>query len=296
MLDDRDYMRTTPAYRPGWPAAVWLVIANAVAFLLQNILYRAFPRFPTDALFALSLEGLAHGYLWQLLTFQFMHGGLLHLLLNAFVIYVFGRALEEELGPRRFLTLYFLGGFLGGLLQVLAALISPRWFGGAVLGASAGAFALMAAFATIHPERPLTLLLFFVLPLTLRAKYLLLISALLAGFGLLFPGDGIAHAAHLGGMFAGVAYIRWVLTGSLPRFHFRFSRKTAPRATYRTAAPLRPLRRSGEPEPPDDLPPDEFLSREVDPILDKISAHGIHSLTPRERKILEAARRRIERR
>jgi membrane associated rhomboid family serine protease len=296
MLDDRDYMRTPPAYRPGWPAAVWLVIANAVAFLIQNILYRAFPRFPTDELFALSLQGLAHGYLWQLLTFQFMHGGLLHLLLNAFVIYVFGRALEEELGPRRFLTLYFLGGFVGGLLQVLAALISPRWFGGAVLGASAGAFALMAAFATIHPERPLTLLLFFVLPLNLRAKYLLLISALLALFGLLFPGDGIAHAAHLGGMLAGIGYIRWGLTASLPRLKFRLTRRT-PRSEYRVPAPLRPLRQpNGEPPLPDDLPPDEFLSREVDPILDKISAHGIHSLTPRERRILEAARRRIERR
>lgn len=295
MLEDRDYMRSTSYSRTGWPVAVWLIIANAVAFLLQNLLYRVFPAFPTDALLALSLEGLSRGYLWQLITFQFMHGGLLHLLLNAFVIYVFGRALEEDLGWRRFLTLYFVGGFLGGLLQVLAAAISPRWFGGAVMGASAGAFALMAAFATLHPERPLTLLLFFVLPLTLKAKYLLVISALLALFGIFFPGDSIAHAAHLGGMLAGVVYARWGLAWSWPRLRIRLQRRpsglrSASRPTFsaRIAAP--------DPRLPDDLPPDEFLSREVDPILDKISAHGIQSLTPRERKILEAARQRIARR
>ncbi|MCX7866287.1 MAG: rhomboid family intramembrane serine protease [Limisphaera sp.] len=295
MLEDRDYMRSASYGRTGWPVAVWLIVANAVAFLVQNILYRVFPGFPTDPVLALSLEGLSRGYVWQLITFQFMHGGLLHLLLNAFVIYVFGRALEEELGWRRFLTLYFVGGFAGGLLQVLAAAISPRWFGGAVMGASAGAFALMSAFAMLHPERPLTLLLFFVLPLTLKAKYLLLISALLALFGILFPGDSIAHAAHLGGMLAGVIYARWGLDWSWPRLRIRFqSRSSKPRSTPR----LMTSPRAAAPEPrlPDDLPPDEFLSREVDPILDKISAHGIQSLTPRERKILEAARQRIARR
>lgn len=288
-------MRSAAGTGPGWPVAIWLIIANAVAFVLQNVLYRAFPTFPTDAVFALSLEGLARGYIWQLLTFQFMHGGLLHLLLNAFVIYVFGRALEEELGWRRFLTLYFLGGFLGGLLQLLAAWISPRWFGGAVMGASAGAFALMAAFATIHPERPLTLLLFFVLPINLRAKYLLLISALLALFGLLFPGDGIAHAAHLGGMITGILYIRWATHRTFPAFRIRLERGGRPAARRPGRAWLVPGP-SREEDLPEDIPSDEFLSREVDPILDKISAHGIQSLTPRERKILELARRRIERR
>lgn len=295
MLEDRDYMRGTSYGRGGWPVSVWLILANTAAFLLQNILYRAFPSFPTDPLLALSLEGLSRGYLWQLFTFQFMHGGLLHLLLNAFVIYVFGRALEEELGWRRFLTLYFAGGFLGGLLQVLAAAVAPRWYGGAVMGASAGAFALMSAFAMLHPQRPLTLLLFFVLPLTLKAKYLLLVSALLALFGILFPGDGIAHAAHLGGMLTGIAYARWGLHWAWPTFRIRL-RGRGPSQTSARATPMHPRRRSDEPIMPDDLPPEEFLSREVDPILDKISAHGIQSLTPRERKILEAARQRIERR
>ncbi|MDW8381077.1 MAG: rhomboid family intramembrane serine protease [Verrucomicrobiota bacterium] len=295
MLEDRDYMRAVPGSGPQWPVAVWLIVANAVAFVGQNILYRFWPTFPTDPVFALSLEGLTRGYLWQLVTFQFMHGGLLHLLLNAFVIYVFGRALEEELGWRRFLALYFLGGFVGGLLQILAAWLAPRWFGGAVMGASAGAFALMSAFAIMSPDRPLTLLLFFVLPLTLKAKYLLLISALLALFGLAFPGDGIAHAAHLGGMLAGICYARWNLPWTLPRVRFRV------RAGIESSGPrgnrVWPLsRRSHHEEWTDEVPSEEFLSREVDPILDKISAHGIHSLTPRERKILELARRRMEKR
>jgi membrane associated rhomboid family serine protease len=124
-----------------------------------------------------------------------MHGGIWHLLLNCFAIYMFGRAVEEALGRRGFLILYFASGVVGGLFQVLAALLVPSQFSGAVVGASAGAFGLTAAFAVLYPNRPLMLLLFFVLPVTMRAKYLLLISGLLAVFGLVFRSDNVAHAA-----------------------------------------------------------------------------------------------------
>jgi membrane associated rhomboid family serine protease len=271
---------------------IWLVIVSAVAFVLQELAYRAAPRFPTDGLFALSVEGLTRGYLWQFLTFQFMHGGLLHLLLNCWVIYMFGRDVEAALGRLGFLLLYFGSGVIGGLFQMLAAVLFPAQFGGAVVGASAGAFGLVAAFAVMYPERPLTLLLFFVLPITLRAKYLLLISGLLALFGVLFPGDSVAHAAHLGGMITGIAFIRWLTRRVEPRVASSAARRTRPMlvATHSREAASGQLRR---PAAADDLPPDEFISREVDPILDKISAHGLHSLTERERKILEAARQKM---
>jgi hypothetical protein len=150
----------------------------------------------------------------------------------------------------------------------------------------------VAAFAVMYPERPLTLLLFFVLPITLRAKYLLLISGLLALFGVLFPGDSVAHAAHLGGMITGIAFIRWLTRRVEPRVASSAARRTHPMlvATHSREAASGQLRR---PAAADDLPPDEFISREVDPILDKISAHGLHSLTERERKILEAARQKM---
>ena len=66
---------------------------------------------------ALSLDGLRSGYVWQLLTFQFMHVSVLHILFNSLAIFFFGRPVEEAMGARRFLTLYFTSGVVGGLVQ-----------------------------------------------------------------------------------------------------------------------------------------------------------------------------------
>jgi len=295
MLEDRHYLRQ-PWLRSSGAMTVALLVVNVTAFVLQNLVYR-FTHFPLDGWFALSVAGLRQGFVWQLLTYQFMHGGWLHLLLNGWAIYVFGRAIEETLGGRSFLTLYFASGVAGGLFQALFGVLLHGVFAAPVVGASAGAFGLVAAFATLYPERTLTLLLFFVLPLNLRAKYLLLFSALLAVFGILVPTDNIAHAAHLGGMVMGLVYVRYAIHGQ-----WRWPRLRRP-----GAPPVRLLARPRRPYPPEarparpadsdeDLPPAEFLSQAVDPILDKISAHGIQSLTERERRILETARAKMARR
>jgi membrane associated rhomboid family serine protease len=196
---------------PGYPLPVTfiLLIVNAVVFVVQSLVYSYAPRFPSDDLFALSVQGLHKGYVWQFLTYQFMHGGLLHLLLNCWAIYVFGREVEESLGKKNFLVLYFSSGVVGGLLQIAGAVWLPTHFGGAVVGASAGVFGLIAAFAVLYPERSLTLLLFFVIPVHMRAKSLLWFSALLALLGIVFPYGHVAHAAHLGGMLTGLVYLRW---------------------------------------------------------------------------------------
>ena len=95
-----------PGFRLTWSATVVLLVVNVAAFILQNVFYR-FSTFPLDSWFALSVGGLRHGFVWQLLTYQFMHGGWLHLLLNCWAIYVFGREVETTLGRGSFLTLYF---------------------------------------------------------------------------------------------------------------------------------------------------------------------------------------------
>lgn len=282
-----------PSFHAMRSATLVLLIANVAAFLVQLGFETYYSRFPLAKYFALSPWGLSHGYVWQLLTFQFMHGGWLHLILNCWVIYAFGRELESALGPTRFLTLYFTSGVLGGLLQAVAGVLLSGRFGGPVVGASAGAFGLVAAFATMYPERPLMLLLFFVIPVSMRAKYLLLFSGLLAVAGIVFPSDNIAHAAHLGGMLTGIAYIRfgsqwtWSFSGLGERLLRPFRRKSRLRVLDRGGLPRRSM------PPAEDLPREEFLMREVDPILDKISAHGIQSLTDRERRILEAARSKM---
>jgi membrane associated rhomboid family serine protease len=295
MLEDRYYMRR-PAFRPVWSATLVLLVVNVVAFIFQNVLYTWVPSFPTDDYLALSVSGLQHGYAWQLLTYQFMHGGWLHLLLNCWAIYVFGREAEGTLGWKRFLTLYFSSGVIGGLFQALAGLLLKGAFAAPVVGASAGAFGLVAAFSTLYPERPLTLLVFFIIPVSMRAKFLLLLSALLTVCGIIFRMDNIAHAAHLGGMLTGIVFVRYAI-----HWHWHW-----PRLSRSRSQPLRPLvnvpRRSSalwnqsQGGADEDLPPDEFLSKAVDPILDKISAHGIQSLTERERKILQTAREKMVRR
>ena len=277
MLEDRDYMRQ-PDYRElRMSFTVALLIINAVVFLIECVTCGYPPLFSTGNYFALSVEGLKHGFVWQLLTYQFMHAGLLHIFLNCWVIYVFGREIEETIGHQKFLTLFLISGVIGGIFQALAGWIWPHAFGGVAVGASAGAFGLVAAFAILFPERQLTLLLFFVLPLTLRARTLLVLSAILALLGIAFPISNIANAAHLGGMLTGIFFASQFVQGRWPRW--KFSLRSTPSRKSQNG-----------------LPTDAFLQAEVDPILDKISAHGIQSLTAHEREILEKARSKMGKR
>jgi rhomboid family protein len=298
-------MRRSP-FETQRSATLMLLVANGVAFIGECILYGYPPgnHLPPDSVLALSWFGLARGYVWELVTFQFMHAGILHILLNCWVIYVFGREVEAALGVKRFLALYFSSGIIGGLVQALAGGLAVHFgndslimrFAGPTVGASAGALGLLAAFATLFPERPLMLLLFFIIPLSMRAKFLLLFSALLAVFGLLFPVGHLADAAHLGGIATGILFIRYAAHWH-PDWHWprlRRGNRPAPRRLVRVpSASSASWARS---KPIEELPPEEFLSKEVDPILDKISAHGIQSLTERERRILEAARQKMGKR
>src|SRR5215472_13501189 len=194
MLEDRSYMRRR-SFETWASATMLLVILNIGVFILQCAHYGYPPNPLPGDYFALSLEGLRKGYVWQVITFQFMHGGLAHVLLNCLAIFMFGREVEQALGRKGFFALYFGSGIIGGLLQIAAGLLFGGRFAAPVVGASAGGFGLIAAFATLFPERSLVLLVFYIIPVTMRAKFLLLFSALLAVFGLIFPFDNIANAA-----------------------------------------------------------------------------------------------------
>ena len=299
MLEDRDYMRQ-PEYGRRRSLTVALIVVNAIVFLFKLLVSGySHSLFIENHYFALSVEGLTHGFVWQLLTFQFMHAGLLHLVVNCWAIYVFGRAIEETIGSKKFLILYLSSGVVGGIFQVLAAFLWPGLFGGPVVGASAGAFGLVAAFAVLFPERELTLLLFFIIPIRLSAKMLLMLSFVLAVIGIIFSesifGGNVANAAHLGGMLAGVVFIRQFIQGRWLPWELP-SRRAAPRELASTRAGKSSFWRSASNKPDEDLSTDEFVKSEVDPILDKISRHGIHSLTAREREILEKAREKMVKR
>src|SRR5437867_4849876 len=162
-LADRTYMRSGGVHR-GWSLTLLILVVNVVVFLVEYAngrqSHKAFLEYG-----ALSLDGVRRGFLWQFLTYQFLHGGLPHLVLNSLALYFFGRPLEEMLSKGTFLKLYLLSGLAGGVVQVLLALVSPR-FGVPMVGASAGICGLIAAFALLSPDS--TIYLGFVLPI--RAK------------------------------------------------------------------------------------------------------------------------------
>jgi membrane associated rhomboid family serine protease len=294
MLEDRYYMRSEER-SSRFSASAILMIVLTVVFALQQIDY-VYTRTGFDRVFALSVDGLSRGFVWQLLTFQFLHAGLFHLAFNLLALWFFGRPVEARLGTGNFLKVYFAGGLLGGLLQTALCWIFPQYFGLApVVGASAGICALIAAFALMEPEAMIILLVF-----PMKAKYLLWIETGIALFFTLVPSpSGVAHAAHLGGIIAGYAFIRWSLYDFSLSLKWHPLRNRARRRQLVKAATIKPgfwkTKGSNIPQA-EQVEPEEFISREVDPILDKISAHGLQSLTSREKQILEAARAKMDKR
>ena len=155
--------------------------------------------------YALSLGGLQRGAWWQCLSFQFLHGGWIHLAMNLLLLHSLGPVMETTLGRWRFLLLYLVSGTLGGILHVAGAWMMPDSFGGPVVGASAGLCGLLAALGALHSEERLRVLLFFVIPLEIRAKFVLLGGIVISALGAVFVVGPIAHLAHLGGFIGGLA-------------------------------------------------------------------------------------------
>jgi membrane associated rhomboid family serine protease len=285
MIENRDYMRQ-PEYRDPmfsgfrWSWMVALILVNLLVFVVMEICKAYYVEgFVGIVQYgALSNEGLSHGYVWQFITFQFLHAGPMHFAGNMMALFFLGRMVEPMIGHRRFILLYLTCGIVGGVFQTLLGLVFPNVFGISVVGASAGVLGLLAALAALEPETEM--LVFFILPV--KIKYLAWISAVVAAFYILVPAErGIAHAAHLGGMFMGWFFIKKILQGDWSKL----------------AGALRPAEKS-QPrrpklEPLDSKTDTDFLQNQVDAILDKISAHGIQSLTARERETLESARKKM---
>ena len=268
---------------------------RGVVFLLQ-LLTRT-PGFPSlwDKYFFLSQVGVGSGFLWQLISFQFIHGDVLHLLFNGWALYVFGRSIEETLGKDGFLSLFFMSGAVGGLLHLLIAWFTvgmqvPQY----MVGASAGIYGLIAVFARLWPDSPLML---FPFPVTIRVKHLFVLLLVIAGLGLLFSKAGqVSHAGHFGGAIGGLLYAHYFMGRRSPVFVAQ-SEPVRPKA--RKTAPVAKVTRifgqkASRVQKPAELTREEFISREIDPILEKISAHGMHSLTDKERRLLESARSKLD--
>ncbi len=134
---------------------------------------------------------------WQLVTYQFMHGGFSHIFFNMFMLWMFGMEIENIMGSTKFLVFYLLAGIGGGVLQL--ALGSG---GAPIIGASGAVYGVMVAFAMSFPDR--LIYIYFLLPV--KAKYLIVFLMVIE---FLSVGDGsfVAHLAHLGGAIVGVLFI-----------------------------------------------------------------------------------------
>ena len=140
-------------------------------------------------------------YLWQLFTYQFLHGGLFHLLFNMLAVWMFGCDLERRWGSNFFLRYFFVTAIGGGILNTvfLPGQMVPS------IGASAGVFGILLAYGLIYPNR--TVYIYFLFPI--RMKHFVWIIGAIALYNSYVSGQsGIAHLAHLGGMIFGYLYLR----------------------------------------------------------------------------------------
>jgi membrane associated rhomboid family serine protease len=250
-----------------------IIWANIIFFFIQLVCEKAnFPYF--EYFLSLSGDGLRRGFVWQPVTYMFLHNGVWHILINLFILWFFGREVEYFIGPKYFTRLYFTAGLAGAALWLAFNFNSSI----PVLGASAAVLGCVIAFATLFPDREVTLLVFFVLPVRLKAKYLALIAIALDVVPLVQGSNTqVAHLAHLGGALFGYLYIKQLGYGATPRWLLWLQD---------ISGRLKPRQRP----PPRDMSPEEFIREQVDPILDKIAREGMQSLTRRERKILESAK------
>jgi len=175
-----------------------LFAINLTLFLSEEI-FRLFFDCSLFPFLALSREGLADGGWWQLITHAFLHGNLLHLAVNMVALWFTGPLIEELLGPIRYLALYLGGAVVGGILQTLATPGSVD-----LVGASGSVCALLVGFGTLFPSLQITALIFFVIPVKMKAStlgWLVIVGSLLFwAFGI---ERQIGHLAHLGGGIAG---------------------------------------------------------------------------------------------
>jgi len=179
------------------PAVKLLLIVNTAVFILQIFLDRHFV-----LLFGLVPHSVWQDlYLWQLFTYQFLHGGLFHLLFNMLALWMFGCALERRWGSEFFLKYYFVSVVGGGILNTLFV---PGQLGPSI-GASAGVYGILLAFGLIFPNQ--VIYLYFLFPI--KMKHFVWIIGAIALYSSVTSGQsGIAHLAHLGGMLFGYLYLR----------------------------------------------------------------------------------------
>jgi membrane associated rhomboid family serine protease len=190
------------------PVTQILLVANVAVFMFQAVaeplLISYFALWPVHV----SVQGLGSGgefAPWQLVTYSFLHGSLMHLLFNMLALYMFGSDIERVFGSRRYIFYYFTCVIAAAVAQLAVSAIanSPPY---PTVGASGGVFGLLLAFGLYFPRR-MVMLIFP--PIPMPAWLFVTLYGLLELFlGVTGTQHGVAHFAHLGGMLGGYLLIR----------------------------------------------------------------------------------------
>ena len=200
------------------PAVRMLLWTNVGIFLLTTLVPPAF--YWATSLFGLTPQlVLTRLWLWQPVTYMFLHGGIGHILLNMLVLWMFGTQLERIWGSRFFLRYYLITGVGAGIATIGAGLLPAAFaeptYAGVTIGASGAIYGLLVAFALYYPNAPV--LMFFLFPVP--ARYFVMIIGAIA-FLSVPRGGGVAHIAHLGGLVVGYLYLRQRRGAAASRFGF----------------------------------------------------------------------------
>lgn len=248
------------------PAVHQLLTINLLIFLVQQFFNDRF----ISAYLGLSREGIANGFYWQFFTYMFMHSkvNLLHIAMNMMVLAMIGPDLERKLGRRDFITMYIFSGFMAGAAYIALGSHAP------CIGASGAIFGLLGAMASLWPLQYISVLLFFIIPITTRVWILV---AVLTGLELLLLvvgiNDNVAHGVHISGAIVGFCYT-W----------FGIRKKGFPGLSalkLRRPPKLHVVRSA----------PEKPSQEEVDAVLDKMKHTPFNDLNDMERDILRRSSR-----
>jgi membrane associated rhomboid family serine protease len=258
------------------PWVARLIIANAVVLLLLLTIFTS-PAL-VDALQFNPARALQRP--WTFVSYMFVHAGLLHLLMNMLMLFVFGGPVEARMGSRAFILYYLFCGVGAAIFSMgLTGLVHVAPF----VGASGAVLGVALAFATYWPDSELIL---FPIPIPMRARTFVAILVGLDILGALYFNDGVAHLAHVGGVVFGYLFFRLHTLARRrphppPRTLERVVMVQSGSAESERRTPLPPALR------PRRRPDADPVAAEVDRVLDKISEKGMGSLTPAERRFLD---------
>jgi membrane associated rhomboid family serine protease len=216
------------------PVVKNLLIVNIIFFVASYLLRNVFDM---DRWLAVYYFNSPNFKLWQIISYMFMHGNLMHILFNMLALYFFGPILEYSVGPKRFLSLYFICGIGAIILQWIVQAIQVHGITGGfviahpeldssymafgqvaqqlyniyntpIVGASGAIFGLLVAFAMLYPNMEMMILF---LPIPIKAKYIVpgyILIEIWSGVGQQ-SGDNVAHFAHIGGALFGFLVVKF---------------------------------------------------------------------------------------